>query len=112
VTTHAKCLVEAKYAENSQTTQYTAATGVRTIVDKVTATNVTASAATLAVNIVASGGSASAANVVLQTKTIATGECYTCPELVGQILNAGDFISTLGGTASAVVIRLSGREVS
>jgi hypothetical protein len=112
VTTIAKCGLEAKYAENAQTTQYTAATGVRTIVDKFTATNVTASAATLAVNIVASGGSASAANVILQTKTLASGECYTCPELVGQILNAGDFVSTLAGTASAIVIRMSGREVN
>lgn len=105
-----KTLLEAKYAENSQTTQYTA-TGVKTIIDKFTAANDTGSTATLKVNIVASGGSASASNLVLATKSIAAGETYTCPELVGQILSAGDFISTLAGTASAIVIRISGREV-
>ena len=112
MTVVAKALLEAKYAESSQTTQVTSPTGVRTIVDKFTATNVTASAATLAVNIVESGGAASAANLILDGKTLAAHETYTCPELAGQILNAGDFVSTIAGTATAIVIRASGREVS
>jgi hypothetical protein len=37
---------------------------------------------------------------------------YTFPELVGQVLNRGDFISTLAGTASAINMRVSGREVT
>jgi hypothetical protein len=106
-----KTLLEAKYAENAQTTQYTAS-GVKTIIDKFTATNGSGSAATLAVNIVASGGAAGATNLILSPKSIAAGETYTCPELVGQILSAGDFISTNAGTASAIVIRISGREVT
>jgi hypothetical protein len=106
-----KTLLEAKYAENSQTTQYTA-TGVKAIIDKFTATNGTGVAATLAVNLVPSGGTASASNLVLFTKSIAAGETYSCPELVGQILSAGDFISTNAGTATAIVIRISGREVT
>lgn len=111
MTVNAVTLLEAKYAENSQTTQYTSS-NVRTIVDKFTATNVTGSAATIVVNIVPSAGTASASNVVLQTKTLAAGECYVCPEVVGQVMNVGDFISTIAGTASAVVIRISGRQVS
>jgi hypothetical protein len=110
MTVTAKALLEAKYAENSQTTQYTSPTGTRTIIDKATATNVTASPATLAANIVASGGAASAANLIAE-RTIAADECYTLPELVGQILETGDFVSTIAGTASAIVIRLSGRQV-
>lgn len=39
-------------------------------------------------------------------------EVYTFPEIVGQVLNAGDFISTIAGTATSVNIRASGREVS
>jgi hypothetical protein len=106
-----KCLLGSKYAENSQTTQYTA-TAVRAIIDKFTVANSTGSPATLAVNVVASGGSAGASNVVVATKTLAAGDTYTFPEMVGQILNAGDFISTIAGTASALVIRISGREVT
>jgi hypothetical protein len=107
MTVTAKCLVEAKQAENSQSTQYTVATGTRTIIDKFTARSV--AGATLSVNIVASGGAAGASNLVA-TKTLAAGEHYTFPELVGQVLNTGDFISTISTVATDTVIRISGRE--
>jgi hypothetical protein len=50
--------------------------------------------------------------VVTQTKTIAAGATEVFPEQVGQILGPGDFISTLAGTASALVLRISGREIT
>ena len=109
MTVAAKCLVEGKYAENAQTTQYTAGTGVRTIVDKFT--GYSPAGGTLSVNLVASGASAAALNLKV-VKTLAAGETYTFPELVGQILNPGDFISTLAAASSSVVIRISGREVT
>jgi arginine repressor len=110
MTVTAKCLVEGTIASNAQTTYYTA-TGVRTILDKLTGYNYTAGAVTLAVNLVASGGAAGAANLVV-LKTLSAGETYTFPEIVGHVLNAGDFVSTIAGAATSVVIRLSGREVS
>lgn len=109
MTTTAKCLVEAKYAEGAQTTQYTAGTNTRAIIDK--CSGYSPSGGTLTVNIVASGGSAAASNVKV-VKTLTSGESYTFPEVVGQILNPGDFISTLASGASDVVIRLSGREIT
>lgn len=109
MTVTAKCLLEAKYAENAQTTQYAAPTGTRTIVDKFTAYSL--AGGTLSVALVAGAGAAGASNAQV-SKTLAAGETYTFPELVGQILNAGDFVSTLAGTAATVVIRISGREVS
>ena len=45
-------------------------------------------------------------------KTIPAGETYTFPEVVGHVLEPGGFISVLSGSASAVVIRASGREVT
>ena len=104
-------LIEPKYAENTQTTQYTS-TGVITIIDKFTATNISATAATLSVNLVASAGSAANTNLIVKTKTLQPGETYTFPEIVGQALASGDFISTIAGTASAINIRSSGRQVS
>lgn len=112
MTVTAKPLVEAKFAENAQTTQYTAPVGTRTIIDKFTATNVTGASATLAVNLVPSAGAAGSSNVVTQTKTIAAGATEVFPEQVGQILAPGDAISTLAGTASALVLRISGREIT
>lgn len=108
----AKALFEALQAQNAETTQYTAPAGTRTIIDKFTGTNTTVSAATLTAKIVASGGAASAANTIVSAKTLQPGETYTFPELVGHVLNPGDFVSTLAGTAAAITIRSSGREIS
>ena len=104
-------LIPAKIAEATQTTQYTA-NGVTTIIDKFTATNYSASAATLSVNLVTASGSAGDANLITKTKTLQPAEVYTFPELVGQVLAPSGFISTLAGTATAINIRASGREVS
>jgi vancomycin resistance protein YoaR len=106
-----KVLIPAKIAENAQTTQYTA-TGVTTIIDKFTATNYSGSAATLSVNLVTGADTAGNQNLVTKTKTLQPNEVYTFPELVGQVLMASGFISTLAGTATAISIRASGREVS
>ena len=106
-----KVLIPAKTAENTQTTQYTA-TGVTTIIDKFTATNYSATAATISVNLVTAAGTAGNDNLIVQTKTLQAGETYTFPEIVGQTLSPGGFISTIAGTASALNIRSNGREVT
>ena len=111
MTVTVKVLVPAKTAENTQTTQYTAS-GVTTIIDKFTATNYSASAATISVNLVTTSSSAGDSNLITKTKTLQPAEVYTFPELVGQVLGNGDFISTIAGTASAINIRVSGREVT
>lgn len=106
-----KVLIPAKIAENTQTTQYTAQ-NVSAIIDKFTATNYSASAATLSVNLVTQFDSSGNQNLIVKTKTLLPSETYTFPELVGHVLQPGGFISTLAGTASAINIRSSGREVS
>ena len=104
-------LIPAKTAEASQTTQYTA-TGVTAIIDKFTATNYSAAAATLSVNLVTTASSTSNSNLIVKTKTLQAGETYTFPEIVGAALSPSDFISTLAGTDSAINIRSNGREIS
>lgn len=111
MTVTVKVLVPAKTAENTQTTQYTA-TGVTAIIDKFTATNYSATAATISVNLVTAAGSASNDNLIVKTKTLQPSETYTFPELVGHVLAPSGFISTIAGTASAINIRVSGREVT
>jgi hypothetical protein len=106
-----KNIVPAKTIEDVQTTQYTA-NNVTTIIDKFTATNYSAIAATVSVNLVTVAGSAGNINLITKTKTLQPSEVYTFPELVGQVLNPGDFISSIAGTASAINIRVSGREVT
>jgi hypothetical protein len=111
VTVYAKVLIPAKTAENTQTTQYTA-TGVTTIIDKFTATNYSAGTATLSVNLVTLADTAGNQNLIVKTKSLQPSETYTFPEIVGQILATGGFISTIAGTATAINIRASGREIT
>ena len=111
MTVTTKVLIAAKTAESSQTTQYTAS-GVTAIIDKFTATNYSASAATISVNLVSASGSAGNDNLIVKTKSLQAGETYTFPEIVGQVLAPSGFISTIAGTASAINIRSSGREVT
>lgn len=109
MTATVKNIIPRKLAENSQTTQYTA-TNCRTRIDKFTGTNVTAGAVTLSINLIASAGSAGDLNLVVKTKSIAAGETYTFPELVGQVLESGGFISTIASAASSITISSAGVE--
>ena len=103
-------LIDSKAAENAQTTQYTSPTKITTIIDKFTARNYSGGPVTISVNLVVSGGSAASTNLVV-SYTLAAGETYIFPEVVGQYLEAGDFISTLAGAATSVSIRASGRQL-
>ena len=106
-----KVLIPSKIAESAQTVQYTAS-GVKTIIDKFTATNYSASAATLSINLVTQYDSTGNQNLTVKTKSLAAGETYTFPEIVGHYLENGGYISTVAGTGSAINIRASGREVT
>ena len=111
MTVSIKVLIPAKQAENSQTTQYTAVS-CKAIIDKFTITNTSAGNLTISVNLVTNGGSPSAANLIMDTRAIAPDETYTCPELVGQALEPGGYISTIASAATSLTIRASGREIT
>ena len=111
MTVTVKVLIPAKIAEGTQVVQYTA-NGLKALVDKFTATNYSLVTATLSVNIVTVSGTPDNSNLIVKEKAIQPGETYTFPELVGQALSAGDFISTIAGTASSLNIRANGREVT
>lgn len=106
-----KNLIPSKQAESSQTTQYTAV-NCKTVIDKFTGTNTSSSNVTITVNLVSSGGSAGNSNAITYTRTIAPSESYTFPELVGQVLEPGGFISTIASVATSLTIRASGREIT
>jgi len=106
-----KTLIPSKQAESAQTTQYTAS-NCRAIIDKMTATNTSASNVTISVNLVASGGTAGASNLIVDSRAIAPDETYTFPEIVGHSLESGGFISTVASAATSLTIRASGREIT
>jgi len=106
-----KTLIPAKQAENIQTAQYTA-TNARAIIDKFTATNTSAGNETISVNLIANGGTAGNSNLIVDARAIAPNETYTFPELVGQVLESGSFISTIASAPNALTITASGREIT
>jgi P pilus assembly chaperone PapD len=106
-----RVLIPPKQAEATQQTQYTAV-NAKAIIDKFTVTNTTTNNVTISVNLVTSGGSAGASNLIIDARAVAPDETYTCPELVGQVLEPGSFISTIASSASALTIRASGREIT
>lgn len=104
-------LIEPKLAEAINTAQYTA-DGVIAIVDTFTVTNNGATAETITVNVVTNLGTADASNRIVNARNIEVGECYTCPEMVGQVLMNADYISTTASAATTLTIRASGREIA
>jgi len=103
-------LITSQAAVAAQTTYYTVPTSTKVIIDKLTATNTAAVAATVSVNLVNSGGAAAASNLIVSGLVIAAGQAYQFPEIVGHILEAGQFIS-INSSATTVTLRASGRVV-
>jgi hypothetical protein len=106
-----KSLIQSQQLTATNATYYTAI-NVRTIIDKMTLTNTTAGAITVTIDLVDSGGTAGATERVISARSIAAGETYTCPEVVGHILNTGDSIQGFASATTSITIRCSGREVS
>lgn len=106
-----KVLISPRQAEGVQTGQYLASS-VKAIIDKFTATNTSSANVVFSCNLIPVMESASASNLILDSKVIAPDETYLCPELIGQVLEDGGIISTLCDTASALTIIANGREIS
>lgn len=111
MTVTSKALIPAKQVENAQTTQYTAV-NCTTYVDKFTVTNTSAANVTFSANVVTVAGAAATTNLIVKTRSIAPNETYACPELIGQVLQSGDFISTIASAATSLTMRASGREIT
>ena len=110
MTTTPTALVEAKFIENTEATQVTATS--KTIIDAVWVTNTSAGAETLSLSLVVDGGAAGDVNRAIKGRLIRSGETYLCPEVIGQVMETGDFISAIASAASALNIRVTGRVIS
>lgn len=92
----------------AETTQYTCPASSSVKILGATITNGYAGAVTVSLSLVKSGGVAGAGNRVLASYSIASGDSVILSELVGHMLGPGDFVSGIAGTASAVVLTVSG----
>lgn len=92
------------------TTLYTAPASTSTIVKNILICNTTASAATITLSFVASGGSAGATNRIMSALEV-TANNTVAFDLSG-VLATGDFISALQGTSGALTLHITGVEVT
>lgn len=81
-------------------TYHTAPASTRERICNATLTNDTGSVITCTVHIVTSGGTAGTLNKKISAYPLAPGETYTCPELLGRVLEPGDTIQALGNGAA------------
>ena len=104
-------LAVSAFAPSVETNLYQSQVGTHTIIDKFSAYNGDSVTRTLTVKLVPSGGTAGPSHVTV-LKSLAAGETYTFPEIVGHTLEPGGFISVIAAAASVVVLRASGRQVT
>lgn len=111
MTTTRMVLIESQDAPIAQTTLYSPAAGVTATVDRMTATNTTAGALTISVNILPPSTVAGAANLFAKTVSIAAGGSYQFPEIVGHDIAPGGGLSVIASGAG-IALRASGRETT
>lgn len=92
----------------SAATYYTAPVDTKAIVKQIILSNTTGTAATASISLVASGGTASASNRIVEQISVPANGVVMLD--LSQVLEAGDFLAALAGTASAINMRVSGME--
>jgi len=111
MTVIAKVLTEGQIIPNADTTVYTCPLSVTTIIDKVTTANYDSAARVISISIVTAGASVGNAYYIAK-RTLAGYETYTWPEVVGQVLAPGDYVSTISSNSTGMNFRMSGREIT
>lgn len=80
----------------------------KVLIKKLTFTNDDASTRLLTIHLVASGGTASASNLITKAASLAAGATYEAFECEGHILQAGDFLTAFSDVAAKVTCHGSG----
>lgn len=104
-----KRLVSGSQLTTSAATYYTAS-GVKTRIDSCTITNTSGGAVTATIHLVPSGGSASDSNKVLSAYSLAAGQTYVPPGIIGHWLEAGGTLQALASAGTSITLVASGVE--
>lgn len=91
----------------TETTQYTCPANSAVKIATAALTNTSASAITISLSVVKSGGTAGSANRVISF-ILAAGDSTVLQELSGVFLGPADFISAIASAATSVALVISG----
>lgn len=92
----------------SEATVYTCPASCDVRLTNACVVNSSGAPASVSISLVRAGGTGGAANRVYINATLAAGSTVQLPSLAGHFLGAGDFVSAIAGTASAVSLVVSG----
>lgn len=107
-----KVLSEVYNVENAATPiTYYSADGVTAVIDKFVARNHTTSPATLTIAIGDVNVGFPAESTIIE-KTLAAGESYSFPEMVGQVIPPDGSLGMMSSTLNSINVRVSGREIN
>ena len=95
----------------ANTTLYTCPANTTARVVKCTATEDGTGAETITFHKVPSGGAVGVGNLILSAKALGLNQTYECPEVVGQVLDAGDIINAIAGAATQIAVVLDVVEI-
>ena len=97
---------------NTDTTIYTAPSNVNSSIITFGNCNCEdASGSTLTINLVQSGGSVAVTNQYISTKSIASAASDPLTEIVGAVLQPGDFISCVAADANRLNLKIGVKEI-
>jgi len=95
----------------ADTTVYTCPANTVARVLKCTATNDTTTAVTLSTHKVPSGDAVGDDVLIMNAKALGSKETYECPEVVGQVLDAGDLLSMIASVAAQITVSIDVVEI-
>lgn len=106
-----KQIVDGVEASTSAAAVYTAPTGAKAIIRKVTLHNTGAGNNWVNAWLVESGGAADDSNKVLHELTLSTGQTVSPADLVGHVIEAGGALYLQAQTANEITVHASAVEV-
>lgn len=110
-----KAIIDSAQLTNAAATYYTTPANTKCEIRKITFVNTSASAVTVTVYLIPSGGTATDTTTIKKSKALApagfNGDSWSCSESVGHCLNAGGFIQAICSANTSVSVRGTGLEI-
>lgn len=105
-------LVDGEVLSTSVTTGYTVDTGLITQIHKMSFTNTAGARVPVTVYLVPAGETASDTYIIADAHSVDGMKTWSCPDVEGQVLNAGDTIQWKAASANSITAIASGVEIT
>jgi len=101
-------IIASQAMSDALVTYYTSPANKKTLISKVSITNIGTAALAFDLHVVPSGGAASTANKIFSAEVVDSGASLPLHQIEAQILEAGDFIQAKINTATSTDLTILG----